>query len=72
MTNTHPNSIFNFVFKRHILPAALPSPPIAFKMSVAETVNSARKIELGKVCENIFLRVGILKIPRGDSYCQME
>ena len=37
----------------------------SFKMSVAGTINSARKIELWKVCENIFLWVGILKIPGG-------
>ena len=33
-------------------------------MSVAEAINSARKIELWKVCQNIFHpRVGILKVP---------
>ena len=37
--------------------------PFRFKMSVAEAINSARKIELWKVCQNIFLRVGILKVP---------
>ena len=38
--------------------------PFRFKMSVAEAINSARKIELWKVCQNIFHpRVGIQKVP---------